>query len=166
MMYEGSCHCGAITFEAEGTLEQIMDCNCSHCSRKGYLLWFVPRSQFRLKSPAEAEMGDLYLQQARDQASLLQEVRLCTVWFWLGPQRQRHGSGQCALRRCRSVDVEGDAGGWEEFLIGSRAWAVCIYADLPCTAGADPVRCSCPRHSEIRLQRDIPAGHIRLCSRS
>ncbi len=24
-----------------------MECNCSHCSRKGYLLWFVPRSQFK-----------------------------------------------------------------------------------------------------------------------
>jgi hypothetical protein len=46
MMYQGSCHCGQISFEVEGTVEQVLECNCSHCSRKGYLLWFVPRSQF------------------------------------------------------------------------------------------------------------------------
>ena len=28
-----------------------MECNCSHCSRKGYLMWFVPRSQFKLLTP-------------------------------------------------------------------------------------------------------------------
>jgi hypothetical protein len=43
-MLKGSCHCGAITLEVEGEApEQAMECNCSHCSRKGYLLWFVPR---------------------------------------------------------------------------------------------------------------------------
>jgi hypothetical protein len=56
-VFQGSCHCGNITFEAEGTLEQVMECNCSHCSRKGYLLWFIDRSQFRLKSPVEGELG-------------------------------------------------------------------------------------------------------------
>jgi hypothetical protein len=48
MFYKGSCHCGMVTFEVEGTLEKVMECNCSHCSRKAYLLWFVPRTQFRL----------------------------------------------------------------------------------------------------------------------
>jgi hypothetical protein len=53
MSYQGSCHCGAIAYEVEGKLEQVMECNCSHCSRKGYLLWFVARDQVRLKMPAE-----------------------------------------------------------------------------------------------------------------
>lgn len=48
MNYKGSCHCGQISFEVEGTLEKAMECNCSHCSRKGYLLWFVPRTQLNL----------------------------------------------------------------------------------------------------------------------
>ncbi|HUL10834.1 MAG TPA: GFA family protein, partial [Methylococcaceae bacterium] len=30
-----------------------MDCNCSICSRKGSLLWFVPRQQLRLLTPEE-----------------------------------------------------------------------------------------------------------------
>jgi hypothetical protein len=53
MSYQGSCHCGAVAYEVEGKLEQVMECNCSHCSRKGYLLWFVGRDQVRLKTPAE-----------------------------------------------------------------------------------------------------------------
>jgi hypothetical protein len=49
-MHSGSCHCGRISFEVDGDFAEVMECNCSHCSRKGYLLWFVPRTSFRLKS--------------------------------------------------------------------------------------------------------------------
>jgi len=55
-MYSGSCHCGRISFDVEGELSEVKECNCSHCSRKGYLLWFVPRAQLHLKSP-EASMS-------------------------------------------------------------------------------------------------------------
>jgi hypothetical protein len=48
MKYQGSCHCGKIAFEAEGELNGAMACNCSMCSRKGSLLWFVPREKLRL----------------------------------------------------------------------------------------------------------------------
>ena len=53
MTYNGSCHCGRISFEVDGDLEQVMECNCSHCSRKGYLLWFVPREKLRLTTPED-----------------------------------------------------------------------------------------------------------------
>lgn len=56
MRYHGSCHCGRITFDVEGELDQVIDCNCSHCSRKGYLLWFVPRERLELATP-EADMA-------------------------------------------------------------------------------------------------------------
>jgi hypothetical protein len=48
MKYQGSCHCGAITFEVEGELTEVADCNCSICSRLGHLLWFVPRDKLHL----------------------------------------------------------------------------------------------------------------------
>jgi hypothetical protein len=48
MKYQGSCHCGKIAFEVEGELKGATACNCSMCSRKGSLLWFVPREQLRL----------------------------------------------------------------------------------------------------------------------
>lgn len=51
MKYQGSCHCGQIAFEAEGTLDSALACNCSICQRKGSLLWFVPRTQFVWKTP-------------------------------------------------------------------------------------------------------------------
>ncbi|MFL4991403.1 MAG: GFA family protein [Microvirga sp.] len=42
-LHKGSCHCGKVAYEVETDLEQAFECNCSHCSRKGYLLTFVPR---------------------------------------------------------------------------------------------------------------------------
>jgi hypothetical protein len=51
MNYKGSCHCGNIVFEVEGELTGAMACNCSICSRKGSLLWFVPRDKLQLLTP-------------------------------------------------------------------------------------------------------------------
>ena len=51
MKYRGSCHCGKVAFEAEGSIDGVLACNCSICSRKGSLLWFIPRSQLRLLTP-------------------------------------------------------------------------------------------------------------------
>ena len=48
MKYQGSCHCGNVAFEVEGELGGALSCNCSICQRKGSLLWFVPREEFRL----------------------------------------------------------------------------------------------------------------------
>ncbi|MBF0355303.1 MAG: GFA family protein [Alphaproteobacteria bacterium] len=56
MIHKGSCHCGRIAFEAEGEIENVISCNCSHCQRKGYLLWFLPRAAVKLLTP-EAEMA-------------------------------------------------------------------------------------------------------------
>ena len=56
MKYKGSCHCGKIAFEAEGEIKAAMACNCSICSRKGSLLWFVPREQLTVLTP-EKDIG-------------------------------------------------------------------------------------------------------------
>lgn len=53
MIYKGSCHCGKVAFEVDGELSGAMACNCSICSRKGSLMWFVPRDQLRLLTPEE-----------------------------------------------------------------------------------------------------------------
>jgi len=49
MKYTGSCHCGAVVFEVEAS-EAIdcHECNCSICSRTGYLHLIVPASRFSL----------------------------------------------------------------------------------------------------------------------
>lgn len=50
MKFTGSCHCGDVAFEFESEFNEVIECNCSHCSRKGYLLTFVPRERFVLKT--------------------------------------------------------------------------------------------------------------------
>ena len=51
MLYKGSCHCGQVAFQVEGTLAGAMSCNCSICQRKGSLMWFVPRETLQLLTP-------------------------------------------------------------------------------------------------------------------
>jgi hypothetical protein len=53
MRHKGSCQCGRVAFEVEGTVDKAMACNCSMCSRKGSLLWFVPRAHLHLLTPDE-----------------------------------------------------------------------------------------------------------------
>ncbi len=55
MMYNGSCHCGAVRFEVEAP-DKITahDCNCSMCSKAGFLHLIVPRSRFRLIQGADS----------------------------------------------------------------------------------------------------------------
>lgn len=54
MIYKGSCHCGKIAFEVEGEIKGAIACNCSICSRKGSLMWFVPREKLNLLTPEDA----------------------------------------------------------------------------------------------------------------
>jgi hypothetical protein len=51
--YRGGCHCGRVAFEASGTIEDLEECNCSICTKKGYVHWFIPRESFHLLTPAE-----------------------------------------------------------------------------------------------------------------
>lgn len=54
--HKGSCHCGRIAFEVEGEIDSGLACNCSICSRKGSLLWFVPREKLKLLT-TESDMS-------------------------------------------------------------------------------------------------------------
>ena len=49
--HRGGCHCGRVRFEvlAPPTLE-VSNCNCSICSKSGYLHLTVPSSRFKLLS--------------------------------------------------------------------------------------------------------------------
>jgi hypothetical protein len=53
MKHSGSCHCGKVAFEVEGTIESVLSCNCSMCQRKGALLWFVPRARLQVTRGAD-----------------------------------------------------------------------------------------------------------------
>ena len=54
MLYPGSCHCGVVKFEVEAPEDvEIEDCNCSICTKSGYLHLIVPGSKFRLLAGEE-----------------------------------------------------------------------------------------------------------------
>ena len=44
--YEGGCHCGRVRFRVTGDLADTLDCNCSICTKKGFLHLIVPPAQF------------------------------------------------------------------------------------------------------------------------
>lgn len=46
----GGCHCGAVRYEATLSLDKTVSCNCSICTKAGYVLAFVPADQFKLIS--------------------------------------------------------------------------------------------------------------------
>lgn len=48
MAYRGRCHCGAIQFEIDSLPDELTDCNCSFCVRRGGLLGYYTTEQFRL----------------------------------------------------------------------------------------------------------------------
>jgi hypothetical protein len=53
--HRGGCHCGAVRFEVLApAVIQVTDCNCSICSKAGYLHLLVNKSRFRLLAGAEA----------------------------------------------------------------------------------------------------------------
>lgn len=48
MIYQGSCHCGAIRFRVTTDAREVLDCNCSICTKKALLHLIVEESQFEL----------------------------------------------------------------------------------------------------------------------
>ena len=53
--HRGGCHCGRVRFEVQAPAQlDVGDCNCSMCTRAGYLHLMVPKERFRLLSGGDA----------------------------------------------------------------------------------------------------------------
>lgn len=48
--YQGSCHCGAVTFRIEGEITGSYTCDCSLCKKKNALMAKVPEDRLTLTS--------------------------------------------------------------------------------------------------------------------
>lgn len=49
--HTGGCHCGKVRFEVKAPAQlEVTECNCSMCSKAGYLHLIVPKSRFTLLS--------------------------------------------------------------------------------------------------------------------
>jgi hypothetical protein len=46
--YTGGCHCGAVRYEATADITQGVTCNCSRCSKLGWVVTFTPAANFKL----------------------------------------------------------------------------------------------------------------------
>jgi hypothetical protein len=55
VIYKGSCHCQAVTFEIEAPENIEADyCNCSVCKKSGFLHLILPHNKFRLLTGKDA----------------------------------------------------------------------------------------------------------------
>jgi hypothetical protein len=52
--YDGGCHCGRVRFCVTAELSRVTECNCSICSKKGFLHLIVAREAFELVGGADA----------------------------------------------------------------------------------------------------------------
>ena len=52
--HSGGCHCGRVRFEVLAPARiEVTDCNCSICSKAGFLHLVVTKTQFKLLSGAD-----------------------------------------------------------------------------------------------------------------
>jgi hypothetical protein len=51
--YKGGCHCGQVRYEVTMDLKQVVACNCSICTKRGFLFAFVEPQQFVQHSGGE-----------------------------------------------------------------------------------------------------------------
>lgn len=54
MKHTGGCHCGTVRYEVETDLTDLIECNCSHCHKKGFILKFADKDAFTLISGADS----------------------------------------------------------------------------------------------------------------
>jgi hypothetical protein len=53
--HSGGCHCGRVRFEVIAPSRlSVSECNCSMCSKSGFLHLIVPKSRFRLVQGEES----------------------------------------------------------------------------------------------------------------
>ena len=50
-IHQGGCHCRRVRFEVEGSIGNVVVCNCSICAKTAYLHWEVEPARFRLLTP-------------------------------------------------------------------------------------------------------------------
>lgn len=54
VQHHGGCHCGSVRFELQAPAQaEVSACNCSMCTKAGFLHLIVPAERFRLVSGAD-----------------------------------------------------------------------------------------------------------------
>jgi len=120
--YDGSCHCGRVRFRVTAALDKVVRCNCSICTKKGFLHLIVPLAQFALVSGAE----DLTIYTFNTGTARHQFCRHCGIHPFYVP-RSDPDKIDVNVRCLEGVDAAAlaierfDGANWEQ-AIGSASW--------------------------------------------
>jgi hypothetical protein len=116
VVHRGGCHCGRVRFEIDApTRLRVDECNCSICSKIGFLHLIVPPERFRLLA------GEEHLQEYRFGTRTARHLfcRVCGVESFYVPRS--HPDAWSVNARCldpetiEDVDVRPfDGRHWEE----------------------------------------------------
>jgi len=121
--YEGSCHCGCVRFRVTAELDGVTACNCSICTKKGFLHLIVPPSQFELLSGE----GDLTTYEFNTRVAKHRFCRHCGVHPFYVP-RSDPDKIDVNVRCLDGVDLERitvrrfDGRNWESAMEGHVPW--------------------------------------------
>jgi hypothetical protein len=60
IVYRVSCHCGRIQLDVDAELGEVFACNCSICTRSGFLHWYVEPERVTLLTEKQAVTTYVY----------------------------------------------------------------------------------------------------------
>jgi hypothetical protein len=99
LAYQGGCHCGAVRFRALVDRHEAILCNCSICTKKGFLHLILPKERFTLLC-GEAALAT-YTFNTRVARHMF--CRICGVHPFYSPRS--HPDGVDVNVRCLDGDV-------------------------------------------------------------
>jgi hypothetical protein len=119
----GGCHCGRVRFRVTADLSRVTECNCSICSKKGFLHLIVPAEAFELLSGKDA------LTAYRFNTGVAQHTfcSICGIHPFYTP-RSDPDKIDVNVRCLEGVDVTAlaighfDGRNWEEAMTGRVPW--------------------------------------------
>ena len=113
---EGGCHCGAVRFAVTTELREILDCNCSMCTKKALLHLIVPRADFLLLA------GEEQLSTYRFGTRIAQHrfCQTCGIHPFYVPRS--HPEGVSVNARCLDLVRDRGLDGWTIKPFDGRHW--------------------------------------------
>jgi hypothetical protein len=121
--FEGSCHCGRVRFRVKGDLTTVSECNCSICTKKGFLHLIVPLTDFELLT----DEGELSTYQFNTRVAKHTFCTTCGVHPFYVP-RSDPDKIDVNARCLENIDVSElnpkpfDGKNWEQAIQGDVPW--------------------------------------------
>jgi hypothetical protein len=120
-VFEGGCHCGRVRFRVRVERLEALDCNCSICTKKGFLHLIVAKDAFELLSGE----GDLSTYTFNTGVAKHTFCRVCGIHAFYTPRS--HPDGVDVNVRALDGDAMGqfsispfDGRAWEENVASIR----------------------------------------------